>query len=83
MSLFVMYINEYIFIFTSSSPFSLQVFVNVIHVGVGAICQSDLDLAQATGACIVGFNVRTPPTSISLAAAQANIKVCALGQLIL
>ncbi|KVH90048.1 Elongation factor, GTP-binding domain-containing protein [Cynara cardunculus var. scolymus] len=34
------------------------VFVNVIHVGVGAICQSDLDLAQATGACIVGFNIK-------------------------
>lgn len=54
---------------------SPQVYVNVIHVGVGAICQSDLDLAQATGACIVGFNVRTPPTSLTLAAAQANIKI--------
>lgn len=54
---------------------SPQVFVNVIHVGVGPICQSDLDLAQATGACIVGFNVRTPPHSVTLAAAQANIKI--------
>ncbi|KAJ0770146.1 putative protein-synthesizing GTPase [Helianthus annuus] len=57
---------------TLNSP---QVFVNVIHVGVGAICQSDLDMAQATGACIVGFNVRAPPTSLTLAAAQANIKI--------
>nr|XP_043613222.1 translation initiation factor IF-2 [Erigeron canadensis] len=57
---------------TLNSP---QVFVNVIHVGVGPICQSDLDLAQATGACIVGFNVRTPPPAISLAAAQADIKI--------
>lgn len=57
---------------TLNSP---QVFVNVIHVGVGAICQSDLDLAQATGACIVGFNVRTPPQSVCTAAAQANIKI--------
>lgn len=57
---------------TLNSP---QVFVNVIHVGVGAICQSDLDLAQAAGACIVGFNVRTPPNSVALAAAQANIKI--------
>ncbi|KAL8216633.1 hypothetical protein R6Q57_023470 [Mikania cordata] len=57
---------------TLNSP---QVFVNVIHVGVGPICQSDLDLAQATGACIVGFNVRTPPASLSLAAARANIKI--------
>ncbi|KAL4592794.1 hypothetical protein LXL04_005799 [Taraxacum kok-saghyz] len=54
---------------------SPQVFVNVIHVGVGPICQSDLDLAMATGACIVGFNVRTPPHSVCLAAAQANIKI--------
>lgn len=53
--------------------------MNVIHVGVGAICQSDLDLAQATGACIVGFNVRTPPPSVCMAAAQANIKVCIFG----
>ncbi|KAI3687461.1 hypothetical protein L1987_81157 [Smallanthus sonchifolius] len=57
---------------TLNSP---QVFVNVIHVGVGPICQSDLDLAQATGACIVGFNVKAPATSLSLAAAQANIKI--------
>ncbi|KAI3707094.1 hypothetical protein L6452_25306 [Arctium lappa] len=57
---------------TLNSP---QVFVNVIHVGVGAICQSDLDLAQATGACIVGFNVRTPSTSVCMAATQANIKI--------
>lgn len=55
--------------------------MNIIHVGVGAICQSDLDLAQATGACIVGFNVRPPPNSLSLAAAQANIKVCIPNQL--
>ncbi|KAK1436154.1 hypothetical protein QVD17_01930 [Tagetes erecta] len=57
---------------TLNSP---QVFVNIIHIGVGAIGQSDLDLAQATGACIVGFNVRPPPNSLSLAAAQANIKI--------
>lgn len=55
--------------------------MNVIHVGVGAICQSDLDLAQAAGACIVGFNVRTPPNSVALAAAQANVKVCVLDKL--
>ncbi|KAI4301634.1 hypothetical protein L6164_034894 [Bauhinia variegata] len=57
---------------TLSSP---QVFVNVVHVGVGPISQSDVDLAQACGACIVGFNVKSPPSSVSLAAAQANIKI--------
>ncbi|MQL41603.1 translation initiation factor IF-2, partial [Escherichia coli] len=44
---------------------SSQVFVNVVHVGVGPISQSDVDLAQACGACIVGFNVKSPPTSLS------------------
>lgn len=52
-----------------------QVFVNVVHVGVGPLSQSDLDIAQACGACIIGFNIKTPPTSLSLAATRANIKV--------
>ncbi|KAJ9681877.1 hypothetical protein PVL29_017986 [Vitis rotundifolia] len=54
---------------------SPQVFVNVVHVGVGPISQSDFDLAQACGACIVGFNVKNLPTSLSLAASRASIKV--------
>ncbi|PON94689.1 Translation initiation factor aIF-2, bacterial-like [Trema orientale] len=54
---------------------SPQVFVNAVHVGVGPISQSDLDLAQACGACIVGFNVKSPPSSMSLAATQAGIKI--------
>lgn len=55
---------------------SAQVFVNIVHVGVGPISQSDVDLAQACGACIVGFNIRSPPSTISLAATHANIKIC-------
>ncbi|XP_052200186.1 uncharacterized protein LOC127806743 [Diospyros lotus] len=54
---------------------SPQVFVNVVHVGVGPISQSDVDLAQACGACIVGFNVRNPPSSVSQAATRACIKI--------
>lgn len=54
---------------------SPQVFVNVVHVGVGPISQSDVDLAQACHACIVGFNVKNPPTSLSQAASRASIKV--------
>ncbi|XP_012086782.1 translation initiation factor IF-2 isoform X2 [Jatropha curcas] len=57
---------------TLNSP---QVFVNVVHVGVGPISQSDVDLAQACGACIVGFNVKTPSAAISLAATQAKIRI--------
>ncbi|KAJ6846445.1 uncharacterized protein M6B38_280880 [Iris pallida] len=55
---------------------SPQVFVNIIHVGVGTISQSDIDLAKACGACIVGFNIRSPPTALSQAAEHANIKIC-------
>lgn len=57
---------------TLNSP---QVFVSVVHVGVGPISQSDLDLAQACGACIVGFNIRSPPTSFIQAARQAKIEI--------
>ncbi|XP_054816610.1 uncharacterized protein LOC129316238 isoform X8 [Prosopis cineraria] len=55
---------------------SSQVFVNVVHVGVGPISQSDVDLAQACGACIVGFNVKSPPSPVTQAAGRANIKCC-------
>ncbi|KAJ3680817.1 hypothetical protein LUZ60_015306 [Juncus effusus] len=54
---------------------SPQVFVNIVHVGVGPISQSDIDMAQACNACIVGFNIRNLPSSISQAATQANIKI--------
>lgn len=57
---------------TLNSP---QVFVNVVHVGVGPISQSDVELAKACGAYIVGFNVKSPPNSLSLAATQASIKI--------
>ncbi|KAG1355237.1 translation initiation factor IF-2 [Cocos nucifera] len=55
---------------------SPQLFVNIVHLGVGPISQSDVDLAQACGACIVGFNIRNPSSAISLAADKANIKIC-------
>ncbi len=63
--------------------FDYQVFVNVVHVGVGPISHSDVDLAKACGACIVGFNIKSPPSSLSLAATQAGIKVltcCSISQ---
>ncbi|XP_021891620.1 uncharacterized protein LOC110809938 [Carica papaya] len=57
---------------TLNSP---QVFVNVVHVGVGPISQSDVDLAQACGACIVGFNIKSPPSTVIQVATRANIKI--------
>ncbi|KAK6138150.1 hypothetical protein DH2020_028086 [Rehmannia glutinosa] len=54
---------------------SPQVFVKVIHAGVGPVSQSDVDMAQACGACIVGFNVRDLPSAISQSATQAKIKI--------
>lgn len=54
---------------------SPQVFVNIVHVGVGPVSEHDIDLAQACRAYIVGFNVRDPPSAITLGATQANIKI--------
>ncbi|KAL5729147.1 hypothetical protein ACHQM5_002137 [Ranunculus cassubicifolius] len=54
---------------------SPQVFVNIVHVGVGTISQSDVDLAQACGACIVGFNIRSPPITVTQSATRANIQI--------
>jgi translation initiation factor IF-2 len=35
-----------------------EVRVNVIHTGIGAITESDVNLASASGAVVAGFNVR-------------------------
>ena len=40
-----------------------EVRVHVIHGGVGAVNESDVMLAQASNAIIVGFNVRPDPTA--------------------
>ncbi len=38
-----------------------EVKVNVLHTGVGGINESDVTLANASGALIIGFNVRANP----------------------
>ncbi|KAL1558256.1 translation initiation factor IF-2-like [Salvia divinorum] len=57
---------------TLNSP---QVYLKIIHAGVGPVSQSDVDMASACDACVVGFNVRNPPAEVTLAATQAKIKI--------
>lgn len=44
-----------------------EVKVKVIHGGVGAVNESDVMLANASNAIIVGFNVRPAPTAVDMA----------------
>ena len=44
-----------------------EVRVNVIHSAVGAVSESDVNLAQASGAVIIGFNIRADANSRKLA----------------
>lgn len=46
---------------------STEVAVRIIHTGVGAINESDITLANASKALIVGFNVRANPQARDLA----------------
>ena len=51
-----------------------EVRVRVIHAGVGAISKSDVDLADASNAIIIGFNVRPDPVAREVAA-QAKVEM--------
>ncbi len=51
-----------------------EVTVEVIHRGVGAISESDILLARAAGAIIVGFHVR-PDTNARAAAEREGVEV--------
>lgn len=44
-----------------------EVMVRVLHSGVGGINESDVTLARATGAIIIGFNVRANPQAREMA----------------
>ncbi len=44
-----------------------EVRLNVIHSGVGAVSESDINLAQASQAVVIGFNVRADSSARKLA----------------
>ena len=47
-----------------------EVAVQVLHTGVGGINESDITLARASGAMVIGFNVRANPQARDLARAE-------------
>ncbi len=51
-----------------------EVKVKVIHGGVGAVSESDIMLATASGAIVVGFNVRPEPSAKAAAEAD-NVEI--------
>ncbi len=51
-----------------------EVRVRVIHNGVGGINESDVMLAEASGAIIVGFNIR-PDANAKASAEKANVDI--------
>ncbi len=48
--------------------------MNIIHTGVGAIKESDIILASASNAIVIGFNVR-PDTNAKKAAESENVEI--------
>lgn len=53
---------------------SEEVGVNIIHTGVGAINETDVNLASASNAIIIGFNVR-PGTNARKAAEKEKVEI--------
>jgi translation initiation factor IF-2 len=51
-----------------------EVRVNVIHTGVGGITENDVNLAAASGAMVVGFNVR-PSSEVRAVAERQGIEI--------
>lgn len=51
-----------------------EVRVRIVHGGVGAISESDVLLASASNAIIIGFNVR-PDAAVSAAAERENVDI--------
>lgn len=48
-----------------------EVRIRILHGGVGAITESDVILASASGAIIIGFNVRPDATTMAIASRES------------
>jgi translation initiation factor IF-2 len=51
-----------------------EVAARVLHGGVGGITESDIDLARASNAVVIGFNVRANPQAQEMAR-QENVEI--------
>ena len=51
-----------------------EVRARIVHAGAGAITESDITLAETSGAAIIGFNVRANPQARAAAAAGIEIR---------
>ncbi|TNE33037.1 translation initiation factor IF-2 [bacterium] len=51
-----------------------EVRINLLHKGVGAITENDVNLAIASGAIIIGFQVNVPP-SIEMLAKDEDVEI--------
>jgi translation initiation factor IF-2 len=49
---------------------SEEVKLNILHTGIGSVTESDIVLAEASGALVVGFNVTADPGAQRLAESQ-------------
>jgi translation initiation factor IF-2 len=51
-----------------------EVRINVVHKGVGAVNESDVMLAETSGAVVIGFNVR-PGSSVTALAERSGVEI--------
>lgn len=56
--------------------FTGQVRVKLLYSGVGAVSASDIDLASASGATILAFNVRQPAAAVEAEAKKLGVQIC-------
>ena len=51
-----------------------EVRVNILHKGVGAVTENDINLAIASGAIVIGFHVNVPP-AIEILAKEEEVEI--------